>query len=110
MEKFTKYYSYNQLIEEHDVLIMSQQEYLATKDQLDNPQQIVLVRRKGGPREPKMPQWFKLWSENVYEKRPPQWFMEWHESEFKPLVKRVEKIEETLERHNLLFKEHGWIK
>lgn len=107
MEKFIKYYSYNQLIEEHDVLVMSQQEYLANQDQLDNPQQIVLVRRQGKPREPKMPQWFKVWSENVYEKRPPQWFREWHEHEFMPFVTRVN---ETLERHEKLFREHGWIK
>ena len=34
MSQFTKYYSYNQVIEEHDVLIMTQQEFLQNKDQI----------------------------------------------------------------------------
>ncbi|MCQ2956904.1 MAG: hypothetical protein MJ233_03580 [Mycoplasmoidaceae bacterium] len=55
MENFTKYYSYNQVIEEHDVLIMTQQEYLANKDKLNNPKLIVCVNREGGPKEPKIP-------------------------------------------------------
>ncbi|XQP56047.1 MAG: hypothetical protein ACOQNY_01510 [Mycoplasmoidaceae bacterium] len=92
MDHFTKYYSYNQVIEKHDVLIMTQQEYLTNKDNLDNPKQIVLVKREGGPKEPKMPQWFKLWNENVYEKRQPKWFQSYK----KEADARFEKIEEQL--------------
>lgn len=111
MENFTKYYSYNQLIEEHDVLVMTEQEYLTNKDQLDNPQRIVLVNREGGPKEPKMPQWFKQWTENIYEKAQPKWFQSYK----KETDKRFEKIEmsltkianildhikETLQRNNI---------
>ncbi|MCQ3907308.1 MAG: hypothetical protein MJ219_00665 [Mycoplasmoidaceae bacterium] len=38
---------------------MSDQQYLTIKDQLDNPQRIVLVNRVGGPKEPKIPKWFE---------------------------------------------------
>ena len=106
MENFTKYYSYNQLIEEHDVLVMSQQEYLANKDQLDNPQQIVLVKRKGGPREPKMPQWFKQWTENVYEKRQPKWFTTYMASFEKKMINMMdEKLKAFAKLNNLKYEE-----
>lgn len=128
MDHFTKYYSYNQVIEEHDVLIMSQQEYLTNKDNLDNPKVIVCVKREGGPKEPKvpkwfqsykkeadarfekieaqlnepkMPQWFKQWSENVYEKRQPKWFTTWCKEKFDPLVQDVENIKDILARNNI---------
>ena len=121
MENFTKYYSYNQLVEEHDILVMTEQEYLNNKDNLDNPQRIVLVKREGGPKEPKipkwfqsykeetdskfkqidtkfkqaneqMPEWFKHWYENEYQKTQPAWFKHWCEQEFKPLAKRIDNI------------------
>ncbi len=76
MQNYTKYYSYNQVIEKFDVLVMTEQEYLQNKDKLDNPQRIVLVNRAGGPREPKVPKWF--------------------ESYKKETDKRFEKIEERL--------------
>lgn len=68
MEKFTKYYSYNQFIENFDVLVMTDQQYLANKDKLDNPQRIVLVNRAGGPKEPKAPKWFTTYMESFEKK------------------------------------------
>lgn len=85
MKNLTKYYSYNQVIENFDVLIMTEQEYLANKDKLDNPQRVVIVNRAGGPKEPKAPKWFTIWCKE----------------KFDPLVKRIETIENILERNNL---------
>lgn len=82
MENFTKYYSYNQVIENFDVLIMTEQEYLANKDKLDNPRRVVVVNRVGGPKPPK----------------PPKWFTVWCEQEFKPLVRRIDNL---IQKNNL---------
>ena len=93
MQHFIKYYSYNQLIEKFDILVMTQEQFIQNKDQLNNPQVIVAVKRQGGPKKPKMPQWFKQWSEQVYEKKPPKWF----ESYKKESDARFEKIEAKLD-------------
>ncbi|XQP55293.1 MAG: hypothetical protein ACOQNV_00790 [Mycoplasmoidaceae bacterium] len=77
MEKFIKQYSYNQIIEQHDVLIMSLEQFAQNKNQLVNPKVIVCVDREGGVKKPKMPEWFKQWSENIYEKKQPAWFQQW---------------------------------
>lgn len=115
MKNFTKHYSYNQLIEQYDVLVMTQEEFAQNKTKLDNPKVVVCVNRAGGPKPPKMPEWFKHWSEEVYQKVPPQWFLKWseevyqkvppqwfetwHEKEFKPLVKRIDNI---VKKNNLI--------
>lgn len=119
MPNFVKYYSYNQLIEEHDVLVMSQQEFQETKDQLDNPQLVVLVKRKGGPREPKIPKWFQSYKQEAdarFEKiearldkiesklddtKAPRWFTTWCKEKFEPLVKDVQNIKDVLARNNI---------
>ncbi len=121
MENFVKNYSYNQVIEEHDVLIMTQQEYLTNKEQLDNPKMIVCVNRQGGIKEPKIPKWFQSYKkendakfeqisakfEQIDEKfeqmnnQMPQWFKIWHEQEFKPLIIDVSNIKEVLKKNNL---------
>ena len=106
MENFTKYYSYNQLVEEHDILVMTEQEYLANKNQLDNPQQIVLVNREGGVKKPKMPEWFKQWNENVYEKRQPKWFTTYMDKFEKDLwIKIDQKFKDFAKLNNLKYKE-----
>ncbi len=109
MQHFIKYYSYNQLIEKFDILVMTQEQFIQNKDLLDNPQVIVAVKRQSGPKEPKMPQWFKQWSEQVYEKRQPQWFKQWSEQVYekkppkwfeaykKEADARFEKIEAKLD-------------
>lgn len=100
MNKFIKYYSYNQLIEKYDILVMTQQEYLDNKNNLDNPQMIVCVNREGGVKKPKMPEWFKQWNENVYEKQQPKWFQSYKkeaDARFEKIEKRLSDIENKLD-------------
>ncbi|MBQ0045276.1 MAG: hypothetical protein KBS35_00085 [Mycoplasma sp.] len=106
MHNFTKYYSYNQLTEQHDILVMTQQEYLANKDKLDNPQQIVLVNRQGGPKKPKMPEWFKQWYEQVYENQQPKWFTSYM-NQFRVEVKQMidNKLKVFAKLNNLKYEE-----
>ncbi len=68
MQNFIKYYSYNQLIERFDILVMTQEQFKQSKDQLDNPQVIVAVKREGGPKPPKAPKWFTTYMENFAKK------------------------------------------
>lgn len=37
--------------------------------------------------EKKQPQWFKTWTEEVYEKKPPQWFNKWNKDVFEKVVR-----------------------
>lgn len=50
-----------------------------------------------------------LYAEYVNKKdklTPPAWFAYWHEHEFKPIITR---IEDKLNKHDELFKQHGWL-
>lgn len=91
MDNFIKYYSYNQLIENFDILVMTEQEYLQNKDQLDNPQMIVLVNREGGPKPPKIPLWFKSYKTEVDKQ------FELINQKFEAIDKKFEAIDKKFE-------------
>ncbi len=117
MENFIKYYSYNQVIEEHDVLIMTQQEYSTNKNKLDNPKMIVCVNRQGGIKEPKIPKWFQAYKKEndakfeqinakferidakfeQMDNEMPKWFKTWYDNFEHRLNEHFDKIESRLD-------------
>lgn len=115
MENFIKQYSYNQIIEQHDVLIMSLEQFKQSKDQLVNPKVIVCVDREGGIKEPKIPKWFQSYKketdsrfekievrlENIENKlddsKTPKWFTDYMEEFAKNINLRFEKLENKLD-------------
>ena len=50
------------------------------------------VLKKIGTKKPKMPEWFKEWTENVYQNQPPRWFKEWTANVFEPKIQRIIKL------------------
>ncbi len=62
---------------------------------------IILMKRKHN--NSAMPEWFKKWNEEVYEKKPPQWFKKWSEEVFEPRIISIEKrLDNLVEKNNLI--------